>query len=67
MSLMLAAQMSHEGHLPLLLAYLVRVQEREAKAREQREAERLKKIREIREAEKKASTADTTSNNAHWV
>jgi len=43
------------------------LQEKDAKAREQRENERLKKIREIREAEKKAASADSAANNAHWV
>jgi len=45
---------------------MIRIQEKDAKAREERESERLKKIRDIRAAEKAAASRDT-SNSTHWV
>ena len=42
------------------------LQEKETKAREQREAERVKKIHEIREAEKR-STGSAPADRAHFV
>jgi len=43
------------------------MQERDAKAREQKEMDRLKKIRDIREAEKKATSQAAGADSAHWV
>jgi len=43
------------------------MQERDAKAREQKEMDRLKKIRDIREAEKKATSQGAAADSAHWV
>ena len=45
---------------------MIRMQERDAKAREQKESDRLKKIRDIREAEKEAASSQDASTT-HWV